>query len=438
MAEIFQEAEDNYDDDCLPDDVDPDDSRTELEANFTELIPRARSSDWIIDSGASSHVSGTKDAFSNLNMPGSSGSVSTASGSKLPIIGQGTVHVDTNKSISNVLYVPGLQRNLMSVGTLTDAGHIVMFDSKSCHVFDKDNPRKVFVRGTRDPYNKLYHLRQLPPSAPRKHSTHSAFTVGTTLDRVNLWHRRLSHVNFQTIHHMSQRGLALGLPRLPHVKHLCDTCILAKHHRDRIPKRFVSHASRPLELIHSDLCGPVLAGTSPKYILTFIDDFSRFTWVYFLSYKSETFSRFKEFLLLVEQQLSHKISCLRSDRGGEYLSTDFLDFCRQNGIRRQLTVAHSPHQNGVAECKNRTLLEGARSIIIGCSLRFDSGPKPFALPTTLKTGAALEPFTSRLLTKLSLVRNLISDTSGSLAALRSCSYRLPCKPNLVRMLYVLP
>lgn len=101
-----------------------------------------------------------------------------------------------------------------------------------------------------------------------------------------------------------------------------------------------------------------------KYILTFTDDFSKFTWSYFFTHKSDTFEQFKHFWALVEREFSLPIKTLRTDGGGEYISEDFQRHCVSTGIHRQLTAARTPHQNGVAERKNCTILEAARTIFI--------------------------------------------------------------------------
>ncbi|CAM6096997.1 unnamed protein product [Calypogeia fissa] len=165
---------------------------------------------------------------------------------------------------------------------------------------------------------------------------------------------------------MSHRELVNGLPTIEFQQIVCDTCVMAKQHRERIPRKSHSRATRPLQLIHTDLCGPFAISSihGARYLLTFIDDHSRFTWVYFLRSKDETFCKFKEFRAMIEKELGHNISCLHSDRGGEYLSTEFKHFCDQFGIQRQLTLARTPQQNGVAERKNLTLLEAARSLQI--------------------------------------------------------------------------
>jgi hypothetical protein len=156
-----------------------------------------------------------------------------------------------------------------------------------------------------------------------------------------------------------------GLPKLPRVQPTCEACILGKQHRTPIPKTSQTPTTRPLQLVHSDLCGPLpqksLSGS--RYILTFIDDYTHYSWVYFLAAKSETFEMFKHFKNMVERQTTYKLATLQTDRGGEYLSSEFNAYCQYHGIRRQLTIAHTPQQNGTAERKNRHLLETMRTLL---------------------------------------------------------------------------
>ncbi|MCI33542.1 retrovirus-related pol polyprotein from transposon tnt 1-94, partial [Trifolium medium] len=122
------------------------------------------------------------------------------------------------------------------------------------------------------------------------------------------------------------------------------------------PKESSSRAQKPLELIHTDVCGPIKPRSLGKsnYFLLFIDDFARKIWVYFLKEKSEVFENFKKFKAQVEKESGLVIKAIRSDRRGEFTSNEFLKYYEDNGIRRQLTVPRSPQQNGVAKRKNRT------------------------------------------------------------------------------------
>lgn len=145
---------------------------------------------------------------------------------------------------------------------------------------------------------------------------------------------------------------------------------MAKQHRIFFPKEISYRAWEILEIIHSDLCGlmktPSLWGNI--YFLTFIDDFSRKTWVYFLKYKSKAFGKFNEFKTWVEKQSGLSIKILRSDRGGEYKWNEFLDYCRYHGIKKRFTTSYTPQQNGVANIKNQTIMQMARSMLKGKNL----------------------------------------------------------------------
>ena len=132
---------------------------------------------------------------------------------------------------------------------------------------------------------------------------------------------------------------------------VCSGCVLRKHHRDSFDKRASWHTSVPLELVHSDLCGPLPSASfyGIKYFLTFIDDYSKRTWVYFLKLKSEVFNMFLAYKALVEKQSGHQIIKLRSDNGGEYVNNEFTTFCPEQGIQQQCTIPYTPQQNDVAE-----------------------------------------------------------------------------------------
>lgn len=140
---------------------------------------------------------------------------------------------------------------------------------------------------------------------------------------------------------------------------------VCKQHRESIPKRSLWRASQRLELVHADICGPIkpASNSNKRYLISFIDDFSRKTWVYFLHEKSEAFAVFKRYKACVEKEIGAYIKCLRTDRGGEFNSKDFVECCKANGVSRQLTTAYTPQQNGVAERKIRTMMNMVRSLL---------------------------------------------------------------------------
>jgi hypothetical protein len=154
-----------------------------------------------------------------------------------------------------------------------------------------------------------------------------------------------------------------GLPTFKKDTSKCEACIYGKQSRESFSTSSW-HANRRLQLVHSDVCGPLENSFGGcKYFLLFVDDFSRITWVYFLKQNSEVFDKFKIFRQLVENEVKEKIGTLRTDNGGEFTSNEFNTYCSDNGIRRQLTNLYTPQQNGVTERMNRTLLGMARSML---------------------------------------------------------------------------
>jgi len=173
-----------------------------------------------------------------------------------------------------------------------------------------------------------------------------------------LWHRRFGHHNFRGLNTLAQKKIVIRLPSLKTSTVVCTTCLVAKQHRESIPKSSSWRASTKLQLVHADVCGPIspASNSHKRYIMSFVDDYSRQTWVYFLHEKSEALKTFKNFKAFVEKEAGTPIVCLRTDRGGEFTSKEFTDFCTHQGISRQLTAAYTPQQNGVAERKNRTIM----------------------------------------------------------------------------------
>ena len=158
-----------------------------------------------------------------------------------------------------------------------------------------------------------------------------------------LWHLRFGHLNFESLELLSKKRMVRGLPCINHPDQLCEGCLLGKKFRNSFPKESYSRAKKPLELIHTNVCGPITPSSLGKnnYFLLFIDDFSRKTWVYFLKQKSEVFEAFKIFKATVENERGRKIKAIRSDRGGEFTSKEFQEFCATNRIQHFLTVPRS-------------------------------------------------------------------------------------------------
>ena len=126
------------------------------------------------------------------------------------------------------------------------------------------------------------------------------------------------------------------------------------------------HTEQVLELVHTNLCGPMgIESTSgEKYYILFVDDYSRMMTVMFLRNKSETFQKFKWYLARVEKETRKTLKCLRFDRGGEFVSNEFNEFCNERGIRRQMSAPRTPQQNGIAERRKRSIIDCERTLMI--------------------------------------------------------------------------
>ncbi|GKA32843.1 putative ribonuclease H-like domain-containing protein, partial [Tanacetum coccineum] len=187
-----------------------------------------------------------------------------------------------------------------------------------------------------------------------------------TTDESNKWHRRLGHVNFKNLNKLVKGNLVRGLPsKLFQNDHTCVACQKGKQHKASCKAKAVSSISHTLQLLHMDLFGPtsVRSLNHKTYCLVITDDFSRFSWVFFLRTKDETSAILKDFIRQIENQLNQKVKTIRCDNGTEFKNRDVIEFCGSKGIKREYSNARTPQQNGVAERKNRTLIEAARTML---------------------------------------------------------------------------
>ncbi|GKB15467.1 retrovirus-related pol polyprotein from transposon TNT 1-94 [Tanacetum coccineum] len=155
-------------------------------------------------------------------------------------------------------------------------------------------------------------------------------------------------------------------PVIKEREHTCEGFALGKQARKTFDVAQAKRAEEKTRIEHADkICGPMKTDSyaGSKYFLLFIDDYSRMCWVYFLTYKSEAFGFFKKFKALAENQSNRKLMVLRTNRGGEFLSKEFNGFSNEHGIKRELTAPYTPEQNGIAERKNRTIVEMARCML---------------------------------------------------------------------------
>ncbi|GJQ99843.1 putative ribonuclease H-like domain-containing protein [Tanacetum coccineum] len=204
-----------------------------------------------------------------------------------------------------------------------------------------------------------------------------------TYDESKLWHRRLGHLNFKTMNKLVKGNLVRGLPsKLFENDQTCVACQKGKQHRASCKSKTENSISLPLHLLHMDLFGPTFVKSLMKkmYCLVVTDDYSRFTWVFFLATKDETSGILKSFITGIENLVDHKVKVIRCDNGTEFKNREMNQFCEMKGILRQFSIARTPQQNGVAERRNRTLIEAARTMLADSKL-----PTTFCLGQKCKT-----------------------------------------------------
>ena len=188
----------------------------------------------------------------------------------------------------------------------------------------------------------------------------------------DLWHKRFGHLGVGSLQRLARERLVDGFD-FDASKQLtfCETCPQAKQHRTKFPTSS-TRAAEPLDLVHSDLCGKINIKShgGAEYFLSFIDDKTRYVWVYFLRHKDQVFEKFCEWKSMVEKFTGRKLKTIRTDNGGEFTSREFETYLKEEGVRHELTIPKTPEQNGVAERMNRTLIETTRSMLVDSNLPY--------------------------------------------------------------------
>ncbi|WVZ70174.1 hypothetical protein U9M48_018860 [Paspalum notatum var. saurae] len=302
---------------------------------------------WIMDSGCSRHMIGHRKWFSRLNPVSTKEYITFGDNGQGKVLGVGSVSLSSKLSLREVTFVRNLGFNLVSVSQFLDEGFEVRFKKGACCVLDAE---KTLV----------FRVDLTSVSGPAR------CLVASPSADIWKWHRRLGHLSFDLLVRLSSMSLIRGLPKLRAEKDLvCHPCphgkmVAASH----IPMSQVM-TSYPGELLHMDTVGPArVASVNGKwYVLVVVDDFSRFSWVFFMESKDEAFGFVRDLVLRLRNE-SHKVMrAIRSDNGGEFRNSRFENFYRDLGLEHQFSSPYTPPQNGVVERKNRTLIEMPRMML---------------------------------------------------------------------------
>ena len=342
----------------------------ESQTAFVAATKRRASDDWVIDSGASQHLSAQKDCFLDYQ-PISPLKIQIGDGSEIEAVGKGNITLETETAsilLRDVLYVPDIGTNLLSVAKAVDHGHNLTFSPTGCQI--RGTRTQERIDGVRE--GNIYLLRA------------KRFALATLSNQdvavsPEVWHRRLGHRDFgaaaQGVIGKAVVGLdvkEIGGNRMTIgevVDRVCETCVGGRQHKEKMTgSREKAHDL--LECVHSDVCGPMQTATitGERYFVTFVDEASGRIAVALLKEKHQVLENFKIYRRRAEKDTGKSIRRLRTDGGGEYLNTKFGAYLEQEGIVKVTTPPYTPAQNGLAERANRTLMEGARCMLIDSGL----------------------------------------------------------------------
>lgn len=351
-------------------------NKVEQKKEFLFMIgSQTQKNRWALDSGATSHVTSNKRLFNTFDSSEYS-TVKVANDMVESVTGKGTCKVSfvnengdvSAATLSNVLYAPNIPSNLISVKKLMSDGYKLIFDNDKCEI--ELNGEQVAVA---DEINGLFTLRQqhvINACTNEKQKEKQSTIEKHKQCCLHELHRLFGHRDPAAIKAMHKKGLIHGIDLIDCGKEFqCEVCLEAK--TTRLPFQTSQHKSKNvLDIVHSDVCGPMQTESTGKkrYLLTLIDDYSKYTVVYFLRQKSEVHQKIEEYVAMVNNKFNRYPKILRSDNGGEYLSEQLLSFLKKFGIQTQHTAPYTPQQNGIAERKNRSLIEMARCLLTDADL----------------------------------------------------------------------
>ena len=317
--------------------------------------------EWLCDSACSFHMCFRKEWFFNFTeLDG--GVAYLADNQPCKIAGIGSInlknHDGSTRVLTDVRYIPKLEKNLISLGTLESKGFTIIMKNEILKVV---LGALVVMKGIRR--NNLY----LYQGSTAVGTAAAVVEADKVAEMSRLWHMRLGHAGEKSLQTLAMQGLLKGAKTCK--LDFCEQCVLGKQKRVKFGTA-IHNIEGILDYIHTYVWGPTKTASlgGKHYFVTFVDDFSRRVWVYMLKSKDEVFETFLVWKKMMENQTGRKIKVLRSDNGTEYRNDQFSIFCKKEGISRHFTVRDTPQQNGVAERMNRTLLEKVRCMLSNAGL----------------------------------------------------------------------
>src|SRR5579871_3456526 len=326
--------------------------------------------DWYLDSRAIDHFAVNKDNFTIYKILNPLRKVIVDNRNAVSGIGIGTIYLnllikDKIKELilEDVIHTPDMDCNLLSAGVIIDKGFEIRMKENSTIILKED---KIIATTERE--GRLFQLNL------DYTKSYAQITRGiSTQEDLTLWYYQLGHLGVNNIKLLADRiGIGINIPKASILEEVCEHCLYGGQHK--LPStNTTSRASNILELIHTDICGPMnhLSLGGAKYFIIFIDDKTRMTFIYLLKTKGKAFDKFKNFQALVENQQNKKIKRIRSNNGGEFTSKKFKQHLQDCGIQHKATVPYTLQQNRVSKRSNRTIIERAKSMLHASRLGYE-------------------------------------------------------------------
>lgn len=315
---------------------------------------------WILDSGASMHMTYRREffhEFSEYHSHDSDRTVKLGNKQNVEVCGEGSILIKRKINgqweesiLKNVIYVPELRRNLFSEGAATRRGYMIVKNNESAQIMK--NNSVVMHAHLKD--NNLYELDI---------KTVIQESCNIVQYDIKVWHQRLGHLNIKELQKMSKNG-TIPVTLTGDDNFICEACQYGK--QARLPfHKSTRGPTQAGDIVYSDVCGPIEepSVSRKRYFVLFKDGATGYRHVYFLKCKNEVLECFKKYNALVNNQFQHDVRILHTDNGGEYVNNDFKNYLERKGIVHECTAPYTPQQNGRAERELRTIMESARSML---------------------------------------------------------------------------
>ena len=324
--------------------------------------------DFILDSGATIHISPDASDFYNLK-PILPRSIKGIGGSSINATGVGKIRLHLTKGNAIILdpavYVPEAAVCLISVLVLGSGPQklISYFDGEGCWITNRSGA--TIASGKVSPIGR--HLYSIDIGSPLVEHTF----ITTRVPDLKTWHHRLGHVNYQSIVDMSNKDMAKGMHvNLPSAPPKCQSCILGKQTRSSVPKIRKGQCTEVvLDCVYINLTGPqsVQSAAGNNYVMNLIDDATSHCWAIPIPHKSSTIKYLKDWVPQVEWETRSTVGIFNIDNG-ELKSMEFVDFCASCSIKPRWTSPHTSTQNGRVECVHYTLFDSAQTMRLAAGL----------------------------------------------------------------------